>query len=380
MKPALQGELPPRLQQILSRRFTVAAVTENHEEELLRFLHRAYADQPVAAFRDLDSLSRHWQWSREGSSGLEGNRPDGWVAFKDGKMVGHFGILPALASVRGKEVSVFWGRQLIVAPEARGGGAAPLLILTALRESGRPFLIAGLNPQSYSLFRRMGFSDFGRVPLYIRIYQTDRFFQAANAVPRWLRPVGGLWARLQRKAPRQPHPKEGGLSVKVLERFDESFDRWWRRLEPSFPCAIRRTSETMAWRYERHPLHRYTALAAMDRDGWRGLAVVRHGRSRGLPTCFITELLARPDDRAALSVLLVEAERFLLRSAPEPPVFLRCTLSFPALQRALRRSGFLRVPSPIHWMAAHSPSGAEEDFLRPAAWMVNAGDSDLDAV
>ena len=108
--------------------------------------------------------------------------------------------------------------------------------------------------------------------------------------------------------------------------------------------------------------------------------MVRHGRSRGLAAGFITELLADPGDRDLLGPLLEEAERFLLQSAPEPLAFLRCALFHPALQRALERAGFLRVPSPLHWMMTCRGPAPPELFWRKSGWMLNAGDSDLDGV
>jgi hypothetical protein len=166
-----------------------------------------------------------------------------------------------------------------------------------------------------------------------------------------------------------------------VERFEEAFDRWWEDLEASFSCVVRRTHRTMSWRYLQHPRHRYTVWVAQDPRGWRGLAVVRHGQSRGMPAGFVTELLTAPDDAAAMGSLLNQAADFLANSAPEPPVFLRCTQLHPALQRGLARARFFRVPSPLRWMTAPAADGAWAEGLRHrAGWMLNSGDSDLDTV
>lgn len=361
----------------LSGRFSIVPLTEGRRPEFLRFLERAYADQPILPFREPKHLAAHWQWLQS-YPGENSAVARGWLALRQEKIVGHFGILPVQVHLRGREIEACWGRDLIVASEARGSGAGALLMAAVALEAGIPFLIAGLNERSYGLFRRIGFRDLGRIPLHLRFYQPGALLSTLIR-PFWLRRAAEFWIRFGKRPARWN--KTPGLTVRPLERFDEEFDHWWNRLADSFPCVIRRTRRTMSWRYLQHPRHRYTTLVARDLRGWRGLAVVRHGPSRGFPAGFITELLAPPGDTAILAALLSEAEEFLLRSAPKPLVFLRCALFHPSLQRALYQAGFLQVPSPLHWMTANGNAGTSQGaFWRRTGWMLNAGDSDLDAV
>ena len=171
------------------------------------------------------------------------------------------------------------------------------------------------------------------------------------------------------------------LSVIPLERFDEQFDRWWVTVEGAFPCVIRRTSATMSWRYQSHPHHQYYIAAATDGQALRGVIVMRHGRSRGLPAGYISDLLAHPHDDVAIDSLLGYAKEFLTSSSDQPPVFIRCTFIHRAFERALKRAGFLRVPSPTRWMVTHAQGASNLGMLTQRdKWFLNAGDSDLDMV
>ncbi len=374
----------PELERILSRlswRFSIIRMTPDRTEELHSFLRRAYVDQPGAAFRDPDRAIAHWRWVDELNPPSGGEGSIGWVCLKNDRIVGYFGILPAIAHVQGQHIPICWGRDLIGAPETRGAGVGPLLISAAVRESQKPFLIAGLNEVSYSLFRRMGFLDLGKIPLYIKVYHPGRF---ANSFgwPGWVRQAAAMSIQVaQDLRTSRSRVRGDGVSFKVLEQFDGRFDRLWERLEPSFPCTVSRDNATMNWRYFRHPRYRYTVLVAVQDSLWKGVAVVRYGRSRGLAAGFITELLADPRDQSVITVLLREAEEFLVRSAPEPLVLIRCAVLHRAFEQALVRAGFFRIPSPLHWMMT-SAVGPEalQLFTRRKDWLLNGGDSDLDAI
>lgn len=348
---------------------------------LCAFFKRAYADQPTAwAFRDDECMLRRWRWLNEGNPiPFDGGIP-AWVGVRNGQIVGHFALLPVLAVGHGRAMPICWGRDLIVAPEARQLGVGPLLVMTAVRAARQPICVAGLNEAAYALYDRLGFVDGGRIPLYVKAYQPDRLLEtlpwpwparrglaAALKVAHWL---ADRWKR-----PASP------LRVMPIEAFDERFDRWWRDIEGRFSCIVRRTSGTMAWRYLAHPEHRYHVAVAIDERERvvRGVVVVRHGRSRGLPVGFISEVLADPDDKEALAVLLAYAEEYLTSTAVEPMAFLRCTILHQAFERALVRAGFLPMPSPIRWMMAHAdgPSGIK-GLVRLDEWFLSAGDSDLD--
>jgi hypothetical protein len=243
-----------------------------------------------------------------------------------------------------------------------------------------PMLVAGMNEQSVSLFQQLGFCDGGTIPLYVKVYEPQRLADTLpwSPIRRRLTSIAIRVGQSLRKFSFLPAGRES-LVVVTLDRFDERFSRWWAGLEPFFPCIVRRSAETMAWRYHGHPAHNYHILAAVEGEALRGLAVVRRGWSRGMPAGFITELLAHPEDRAAMGSLLEHAERWLTEDQESRPVFIRCAVHHPAFEQALAKAGFLRAPSPFRWMASCDENQPDlRELQRQENWFLSTGDSDLD--
>ncbi len=359
---------------------TIERLGQDQVEALCDFFARAYADRPLAqAFSDRTLIRRRWTWWHEGNPARLDAAPQAWVCRRQGQIIGHMAALPAVALVNGRPLPVCWGADLIVAPERRRHGLGPVLVMTLVQAMRQPVMIAGTNEDACPMFRRLGFADWGRLPLYVRVLRPRPFFDTMPWPPLVRRVTAAGWQAAGRVASRAPLSRPG--AVVPLERFDERFDRWWQPIERTFPGVIRRTSDTMTWRYHQHPHHHYQAFGAMSAGALRGVVVLRHGRSRGLPTGFITELLADPNDQQTMGDLLAHAQEVFTAHAQEAPVFIRCAVLPGAFGRALRRAGFLRVPSPIHWMVAHAdgPSGLS-DLAGRDGWFLNAGDSDLDVV
>ena len=120
---------------------------------------------------------------------------------------------------------------------------------------------------------------------------------------------------------------------------------------------------------------RIRRLAAIQ----EGRIILRRGRSKGVPTGFISELLAHPEDADVMQSLLSHSEAFFRADGDELPVMIRCAVRHKMFQRALARAGFVRVPSPLHWMVGHAKGRAAiQAMTRRNAWLINGGDCDLD--
>lgn len=359
--------------------FSIARLTAAREDELCAFMIAAYRDQPAAgAFAVDEQARRRMRWITDRNPvAFDDGRP-AWLCLKDGRIVGHIGAMAADAVVDGRVVPICWGRDLIVAPEARRLGAGPLLVMTAVREVARPFLVAGLNDDAHALYRQLGFHENGVIPVLINVRNLARLLETMPW-PRLKRHAAALALTVAQCVANRPRRRGRALTITPIERFDEEFDRWWAGVESTFGCVVRRTAATLAWRYQEHPSHAYGCYAARDERSLRGVIVVRHGRSRGLPAGFVSEFLVHPEDRAAADSLLSHAVEALSVSGADAPVFLRCTALNGAYEAALSRHGFRRAPSPLRWMSMHRDGVAA---LGPLAererWLLTAGDGDLD--
>ena len=342
------------------------------------FFQQAYVDQPVApSFQGQDILSR-WRYLHQDNPVVLDRKLPAWLCVRDGQILGHFSMLASEAVVHGRVIPVCWGINLIVDGRTRGQGVGRLLTNALIRGAQRPVLFAGLNAASHGLFLSCGVTDLGTIPLFIKVFHPDRLLEQVSwPTPlRWIAARGlGTMQRLRRPRRRQ----STRLTIEPWEAFDGRFDAWWRDVEPAFPCVMRRTSDTMTWRYRRHPQHAYSIFVARDAGRMRGLVILRRGHSKGVPTGFITELLTHPEDADAIQNLLSHSVDFLRAAGDESPVMIRCAVRHTLFQRALARAGFLRVPSHLHWMVGHAKGQtAIEAMTRQNEWLINGGDCDLD--
>lgn len=365
----------------LGKRFTIERAQPGQEDAICRFFLRAYADQPIdASFRDPETIAARWRWlNREYPEPFDGGLPPTWLCLKDGEILGHLAALPAWAASGGSAQPVCWGRDLIVAPEARRLGVGPALVAAAVTACRRPFMVVGLNETVTPMYARLGFHDCGLLRLFIDVDHPLRFTRTLPwpALRRGVAAAGFGLARGLRGLRIRPQSR---VPVTAAVEFDVRFDQWWAGVEPWLGWVIRRTGALMTWRFRRHPTHRYTLLTATDGPRLRGIAVVRHGASRGVPTGFISELLAHPDDGEAIDALIARAAH-VLRAGSPAPVFLRCGVRFPAVERGLARAGFLRAPSPLRFMASHDQGPEALGLLTTeGSWMLTTGDSDVDAL
>lgn len=345
-------------------------------EALVRFLPRAFAGQPSSAglFAG-DDGRRRWEWlNREQPLGL----PDGgipvWICRDGDTILGTVGAFPAELVVRGVVAPFAWARDMVVDPASRGRGIGSALMRRVIDEVGLCGVLG--NADVYPLYRRLGFSDAGSLPTLVRVIDAAQV-AASVGLPGPARvAAAAALSLLGLRPPRRP-PR---IAVEVLTDFDERFDRLWGGIEPEVGAVLRRTSATLRWRYVRNPNREYRILGATGGGDLRGVAIIRLGTSRGLPAGFIVELLARPSDPAALDALIDAAAADLLaRADAARPALLRTGVLHPTYRAAFVRAGWFPVPSAIRWIlaSAHGPADLARAG-RPAAWLLNSGDSDLD--
>ena len=379
---SLKGDLLKRS----SKNISIERMKLSRLDALYDFLKKAHADQPLAVvFRDEDGIRRRWKWLNQDYPIPLDNELPAWICLRNDRIVGHFGVLPVHVALQGRLIPAYWGRDLIVAPEHRQLGVGPRLVMAACDAVRHSCMVAGLNASSRTLFGRLGFEDCGKIPLFVKIRDARPFLESFSWPPSVRRVVLGMAAQTVQivldAQTRRRRVEHHALNVSPLECFDERFDPWWSTLEPAFPSIVRRTSSLMAWRYLAHPLHRYYIFAAKDHTSLRGILVLRHGTSRGVPAGFITEVLARPEDGESLRCLLQFSTEFFSAWQGERPVFLRCSVHHRGVQRALWQAGFWQVPSTHYWMTAPPVRYGEGIGLVPFDdWFLNGGDSDLDFV
>ena len=310
-----------------------------------------------------------WHWKN-------GDNPAGFpliaVALDGPRIIGHACLNPVLVSVQGEVVKAAQGVDMMVAREYRGEG----LIAQLDR------LLVERNSQTdYAAFS-FGFP----VPRFEPFTRTAMGYEEASSPYQWGRPLN--WAypfrSLLRDRPlllehsrrlgailsrRLPQAKVG-LTVRRIDRFDESFDLLWDSLVPHLGIAVVRDRQYLSWRYA-HP--DFATYAHYGPEGMDGFIVLRTTGWEGWRVGNVADLLAL-DAKVAYRLLSAAGAHFKAEGVD----MIRCwTMTTPPYRQALRRLGFIRRRSPNKLMVrSHSLAPPASLLQEPDRWYLTLGDSD----
>ena len=340
------------------------------------------------------------------------------VADLNGHIVGHFGIVPLIGVLGGKEIRCAQTVDAAVLPAYRRCGIHSTLgryVLGSAARAGVTWLYAFPGLFSLSLDQRLGYRSVAFVPEMVRI------LRPRQAVMLTLRLLPGdmraLWmthrqmpwspettrrlARLRRSllllaswvtdpvlAKRRQSPKFEIVEHDLAEGFDARFDTLWAQVCDSISLGIRKDANYLTWRYCANPRKCYRILVAKQGRELAGLLVLRQSRRMGE----IAELMALPDHIDAVSSLLMAAVSHARRGGG-----LVLSAWSPAehpYHASFRRAGFVsqrrlhslsdHCPATARWLyqvadyARHLPPSQQKQLAEHTlSWSLTMGDSDL---
>jgi GNAT superfamily N-acetyltransferase len=234
----------------------------------------------------------------------------------------------------------------------------------AAAASGSPLTVTFPNARSYPIFvGRLGWIDLPRLRLWARPLRVA-------GVARYLlgRPGerGGMRAR--DPASRTIH----GLDVRPIERFGAEMDALGVRAAAGYGSHFSRDADYFNWRYLDSPRD-YRCFGACRGDELAGVAAVGHTFKHGVSAGFLADLVAAPDETAAVRALLSRAAEEVKGGADAlvllPP-------RSRAHRRALVRAGFAPTKTKLRFIGKPLHDGVRIDD-RPEAWHFTLGDFDF---
>ena len=314
-------------------------------------------------------LRWHWQYRRNPNN--PGQEPEIWIAREGTALVGQYATMPVRLRVKGQEVQGSWGMDVMVAPERQRQGLGEVLFRTWDRNVGAS-LGLGLSDSSYRLFQKLNWPDIGPVPCLVK-----PLTRRALRRPNWPVPINRLVSALTLpivKIVARTRPLRA--EIRLIQRFDDSFNALWDELAPKFDFAVRRDAAYLNWKFVSAPHVRYS-IAMLRRDDRNiGYAVYRHlHEPRGRVTLLV-DFLADPDDEPALHTLFhwIDREARLADSDK-----IRTFAMHASFRRLLKRSGYFQVKSTMEFVAKVNAVDVSPAFYENTDnWHVTLGDSDQD--
>lgn len=297
---------------------------------------------------------------------------------------GHVATVPLRVQVHGRAGVAGLVLNVATHPAWRGRGVFRTLLAAAVAENARRgflFTFALPNPNSTPAFlRHAGFTDAGRVPLWIapldaRALAATRTGPVRLAVAAGGRALATAGAARRRRAP--------GLAVEEVPADWPGLDALWARVRVGRPVAVVRDRAFAAWRFGACPTRRYRLHVARAGGEVAGAVVTRVAPVLGLPAGLIVDLALVPGAAApaAGAALLADAcARFAAGGAA-----LAASLLLPhgPEAAALRRAGFVRCPralepQPFRVVVRGHPPGAAAGLPADlAGWFLAMADYDV---
>lgn len=234
----------------------------------------------------------------------------------------------------------------------------------AAAASGSPLTVTFPNAKSYPIFvRRLGWIDLPRLRLWARPLR-------ASGVVRYALGRAGDHGGM-----REPTPTSRlchGFDVRPVERFGTDMDALGASAGAGYGNHFSRDAAYFNWRYLDSPRD-YRCFGAYRGGEIAGVAVVGHTFKHGVSAGFLADLVAAPEDGAAVRALVSRAVAEVKGGAdalvllPPPSRTQR---------RALARAGFAPTNKKLRFIGKPLRAGARID-QRSGAWHFTLGDFDF---
>ena len=168
----------------------------------------------------------------------------------------------------------------------------------AAAEAGSPLTVTFPNANSYPIFiKRLGWIDLPRLRLWARPLRIGGVVRYAL---RREGEHGGM------RAPASTRTASRGLDVRPLARFEAAMDELGERAAAGYGSHFTRDSAYFNWRYLDSPRDD-RCFGAYRGDDLAGVAIVGHTFKHGVSAGFLADLVAAPDETAAVRALVSRA-------------------------------------------------------------------------
>ena len=238
----------------------------SEKDKLLAFLREAYRENPRM------SDEKFWNWHFLENPYVEPDNLPVWLAKCGGQIAGQLAATPVDVQIGGERRRAMWILDLIVHDDFRRRGIAKRLALESEKFCPVGLGVNTTEQHSTAVLESIGWQVPCRIPRY------SKLLHAGNALPeisriRTLRRVFNFLS-----APARPRPnalmfaKSGNL--RLLDAFDESFDRLWSEAGANWNCAVVRDAAFLRWQYLRQPAKKFEIIGYFENERLRGYAIV----------------------------------------------------------------------------------------------------------
>jgi GNAT superfamily N-acetyltransferase len=349
---------------------TIERFDLSEKSKLLAFLGNAFAENPR------QSDDRFWNWHFVESPHSKPEKMPVWIAKSGEKIAGQLATIPVVLNINGEKTEAVCILDFIVAPEFRRQGLGKRLVLAAEKSCPVMFCLITDRQHTARLLQGLDWAFIGNIPRYHKLLFPGNDVREIARL-KLIREAVNLCF-----APLRPRFGEnlltgGGGNLRLVEKFDSSFDNLWEESENNWSCAVRRDAKMLEWQFARQPEKNFDVIGYYENDKLLGYAVLffrkKNPATGTITKAAISDICYHPKKPAETVDALLQAA---LQLAVERRAGGLVTDTTDVLiGERLRRFGFWHVKSPL-MMMVKSPD--RQDLLYNLKnWFLTRGDADI---
>jgi len=275
--------------------------------------------------------------------------------------------------INNKITKARWGCIFVVHPKYRGKGI--MLFKKSMEIPYYPYL-GFPDKRTLILETKLGTSYFGFIYNQICILDMKIFLQN-KLKNKFLSYLGGTtWSLIYKVLfTRKIYTKD--VFITQIESFDKRFDKFWEDICSYYPIIVVRNQKYLNWRFIESPF-KYYIFTANKNNHLLGYLILRIKEKRGIKRGYIVDILANPNDRVTINLLISKAVSFFKENKYITAECLLLANKVSYYYKALKRYGFLIKKSKVYF-DGYSKDKEELDFIKNLDnWFITASDPDLE--
>ena len=229
----------------------------------------------------------------------------------------------------------------------------------------------GISDDAYRMFIRAGWVDVGRIVHSVKLLDVVHIIRRhirISAIARVVSAIVNSCLKLRDDARFSRGNKR--VSIKKVDRFDQTIDELWDRASVHYDVIAKRDSVYLNWRYADEPSLSYSLLRFDSDDQAVGYAALITGEEDGISTGYIIDFFAEP--RHVKCVMGQITRYFRGKEVRKVYLYVLCK----RLEVVLRKIGFHRRGERARLMVEQK-NGIPSLVGDSDKWFATLGDCDL---
>ena len=304
------------------------------------------------------------------------------VAHIGEKLVGFYGVIPAVLYYQGKKVAGSLSLLTMTHPDYQRQGILTTLassLYKQLGEEGVAITYGFPNENSLpGLIHRLQWTHIATLDVYVRPLNVATVVGVVAKIP-FIAPIAG--AMLSPLFSRVSSNQQSGFMLRQVTQFDGRADSLMEARKGMYVVQRVRDCAYLNWRYVKCPDWQYRIVIAEDKADLLGYVVLRCMTQFGMSGGMIVDMAALPGRSDVLLALIREAVVLSLEGGMD---LVACLIHGDTdIVQALRQSWFVKVPSRFGfkkwYFGARLNNGQlpAEQVNSSTSWFLTFGDDDI---